>query len=662
MATSTETAVEGLTRLFTSFELRGRPVRNRIMQLATTNNLDDAGRIGPDLIEFYATRARHGVGIVVTEGLGAHRTAQGDRETSLGRSRVAAFDPGLRDELAELARAVKDAGALIIGQIFHGGRQHHANRIPMLWGPSDEPCPHSGGIPHAMTREEIASAVHGFAVAAEVLVDAGFDGVEIHGAQGHLIQEFMSAYSNRRTDEYGGELGNRMRFPLEVGRAVRAAIGDGPVVGYRIAGNELSPGGIDKDESARIGLALVDGMDLDYLSVSMGNFNSIEIHTPDRHHEPGQFLDHSEAIRSAVGGRVHVVGCGRVLTPSQAEQVLADGQADVVGLCRPLLADERWAEKAAAGREDRIRVCISCNQCWGSIIDERRVLCIQNPVTGNERELGGDIPLAEEKKRVVVVGGGPAGMEAARVAAARGHDVILFERSDHLGGSVAVAATIPGHGDIDNVRGYLADEITALGVEVRLKQDVKPEWVIDEMPDAVVVATGSVPSPHYLGAPVEFPVLTSMEVVRDRVPTGRRAVLFDEDGYYQAAEVAEFIARSGTQLTVVTRFWEFAREIPAVSKVTTLRALDELGVEIVPVTWFSRVEGRSVVLAHYLTGRERTIPDVDTIVHIGRADVQNGLHSSLEGKVPQLYLVGDAYQPRRIHDAVMEGHRVGRAI
>jgi thioredoxin reductase len=403
-------------------------------------------------------------------------------------------------------------------------------------------------------------------------------------------------------------------------------------------------------------------MDLDYLSVSMGNFNSIEIHTPDRHHEPGQFIDFAGSIRAAVAGRVPVVGCGRILTPSQAEDVLAKDYADMVGLCRPLLADERWVEKAREDLESRIRVCISCNQCWGSIIDERRILCNQNAVTGTEIEYGGDIPQAADHKRVVVVGGGPSGMEAARVAAARGHDVILFERADHLGGSVAIAATIPGHGDIDNVRGYLADEVRANGVEVRLKQDVKSQWVLDEMPDAVVIATGSVPRNDQLGAPVDFPVLTSMEVVRDRVATGKRAVLFDEDGYYQGAEVAEMVARNGTELIVVTRVWEFAREIPAVSKVTTMRALDELGVEIVPVTWFSRIEGRSVVLAHYLTGRERVIEDVDTIIHIGRADALDGLYRELKGKVPELYLVGDAYQPRRIHDAVMEGHRVGRAI
>lgn len=197
---------------------------------------------------------------------------------------------------------------------------------------------------------------------------------------------------------------------------------------------------------------------------------------------------------------------------------------------------------------------------------------------------------------------------------------------------------------------------------MRLKQDTKAQWILDEMPDAVVIATGSTPRRDLLGAPVDFPVLTSIDVVRDRVPTGARAVLFDEDGYYQSAEVAEMIARSGTRLTVVTRFWEFAREIPATSKVTTMRALDELGVDIVPVTWFSRVEGRSVVLAHYLTGREQVIEDVDTIIHIGRAQVEDGLYRELEGQVPELFLVGDAYQPRRIHDAVMEGHRVGRAI
>lgn len=632
------------------------------MQIATTNNLDDQGIVGDALIAFYEERAKRGVGIIVTEGLGAHASAHGRNETSLGRSRVAAYSPTLYDGLFRLADAVHRHESLIIGQIFHGGRQHHADRIPLLWAPSPLSCPHSGGVPHAMTLEEVRSAVRGFADAARTLRDTGFDGAEIHGAQGHLIQEFLSSYSNVRDDEYGGSFDNRLRFAREILTSVRAAVGDDFAIGLRLAGEEFSPQGIDLDEACKISIALtVDGL-VDYLSVSMGNFNSIEIHTPDRHYKQAPFMNYPKAIREAVCAAVPVVGCGRVLTPDRAEVAIRNGEADIVGLCRPLLADEAWAEKAMNGEEARIRVCISCNQCWGAIIDERPVLCIQNPITGNELELAQPIPRAPRAKRVVVVGGGPAGMEAARMAASRGHTVILFERQHRLGGSVAIAATIPGHGETENVIGFLSAELERLGVDVRLGQLTRADWVLDEMPDTVVIATGCVPRRDNLPIDESFPVYTAIDVVHDQVETGERAIIFDEDGYYQAVEVAEFMARRGTKCWIVTRFWEVGREIPAVSRVTTLRALDSLGVEMIPTAWAHHSDGRNVTLGHYYSGRQWSIGDIDCLVHIGGERAEDALYRELLGRVPELLLIGDAYQPRRIHDAITEGHRTGRAI
>ncbi len=646
--------------LFRPVKLGSVTAKNRIMQLATTNNLAEQGEVGDRLIAFYEERAKGGVGSIVTEALAVHGSARG--RVSRSRGRVAAFNRDAIPGFKRLADTLHHYDVPVFGQINHGGRQHHASSIPLLWGPSAIPCPHSGGVPHEMDLEEIRSVIASFIQSAVNLQEAGMDGVEVHIAQGHLIQEFVSPFSNQRTDEYGGSLENRLRFALEVIDGIRRRCGRELVVGVRLAAEEFSPGGLDFDEARRVARRLDATRRVDYFSISQGNFNSIETHTPDRHHPPLAYVEYAAGIKEAAP-RVPVITCGRIIDPEHAEEVLAQGKADLVGFCRPLLADAEWARKAAEGRADEIRKCISCNQCWGWIIGDRQVGCVQNAVTGRELEWGaGTLTRVMEPKRVVVVGGGPAGMEAARVAAERGHRVTLFEKRPELGGSVRIAASIPGHEEIGYVADYLVGAVERAGVEVRSGTEAAAETVLAERPDAVIVAAGSVPSHDRLGPAGEIPVYATHDVVRERVPTGRRAVMFDEDGYYQACETAELMGRNGTKVYLVTRFFEVAREIPATSRVTTLRALDALGVELIPNAWFSRVDGRDVVLAHYYTDREWSIPDVDCLVHVGSNRAQDALLHQLKDHVLEIHCIGDAYMPRRIADAVSEGHRTGRAV
>lgn len=657
------TAPPSFGHLFSPLTVGPLRLRNRVMQLATTNNLDDHGRIGADQIAFYVERAKGGVGIIVSEGLAAHGASSGGRDTSLGRGRIAAHSEETLAGLTALARAVHEHDVPLIGQIYHGGRQHHSDAVPLLVGPSAVPDPHSGGVPHAMTIDEITAMVEGFGDAAAMLQSAGFDGVEVHAAQGHLIQEFFSPFSNVRTDGYGGSFDHRIRFVVEILTEVRRRCGPGFVVGLRMGAEELSPQGIDEamavDFARHIaGLGLID-----YLSVTVGNFNSIEIHTPDRHHARMEFTHYAAAVKQVVGD-LPVVTCGRIVEPSAADALLARGEADLVGLCRPLLADAEWAAKARDGRADEIRLCISCNQCWGTIIMERPVNCIQNAATGRERTWGiGTLTAVPDPKRVVVVGAGPAGLEAARVAAERGHDVLLLEAKDAVGGSVNLAASIPGHEETAYVVDYLRAAVARAGVEVRTGTAVDTDAVLAEDPDAVIVATGAVPRHDGLGDTGTIPVHTSHDVASRAVDlAGQRVVLFDEDGYYQACEVSELVGRDAASLTHVTQFWEVGREIPATSRVTTLRALDDLGVTLVATTWFGAVEGRDVILEHCLSGRRSRVENVDAIVHVGLSASRSELGDALRGRVAELAVIGDAYMPRRIADAVVEGQRAGRAV
>jgi 2,4-dienoyl-CoA reductase-like NADH-dependent reductase (Old Yellow Enzyme family) len=649
--------------LFSPVTIGSLRLKNRVMQLATTNNLDDHGQVGAAQIAFYEERARDGVGIIVSEGLAAHGNTQDTRGTSLGRGRIGAHSAEALAGLTVLASAIHKYDVPLIGQIYHGGRQHHSDSIPLLWGPSALACPHSGGVPHEMTIADIGAIETGFADAAEILQRAGFDGVEVHGAQGHLIQEFFSPFSNRRTDSYGGSLENRSRFGLEILSAVRERCGRGFVVGLRLGAEELSPGGIGEEMACELAARFARSGLVDYLSVTVGNFRSIEIHTPDRHHARMEFAHYAASVRAVAGG-LPVVTCGRIIDPAAAEELLADGQADIIGLCRPLLADAEWTSKARAGKPDEIRRCISCNQCWGSIIDEHPVNCIQNAATGRELIWGaGTLQRAADTKRVVVVGGGPAGLEAARVAASRGHHVVLYEARPDLGGAVSLAASIPGHEETGYVIDYLRGAVLRAGVDVRTATTATAQDILDERPDAVVVATGSVPRHDGLGDTGRIPVYTSHDVASKQVDlTGLRVVLFDEDGYYQSCEIAELAGRVARELIMVTRFWQVGREIPATSRVTTLRALDLLGTKIITTTWFGGVAGRDVALEHELSARRWMIGDVDAIIHVGYNEAQSGLGAELDGRVAQLELIGDAYMPRRIADAVLEGHRAGRAI
>ena len=514
-------------------------------------------------------------------------------------------------------------------------------------------------MPHALELEEIEGLVLAFVRAAQNLLQAGFDGVEVHGGQGHLIQEFLSPFSNIRDDRYGGSTENRMRFALEIVDGIRRACGVGFALGFRLGVEEFTVGGLTFEEGKRIAARLCASSAVDYLSVTQGNFNSIEQHIPDRYHPLMPHVQLAAGIKAVAGG-VPIVACGRILDPEHAEDILATGKADLIGLCRPLLADEQWVTKAMAGRSADIRRCISCNQCWAGIVAHGPVACVQNAVCGNELAWGaGTIHVTPTVRRLVIVGGGPAGLEAARVASERGHRVTLFDRGETLGGTVRSVAAIPGHTEIGWVADYLTNAVHAAGVDVRLNVEATIDLVISERPDAVIVATGASRSVDDVELPGELPVYNSYEALEH---VGGTALILDDDGYYEPCAIADTMATRGTRVHLATRFFEVGREIPATSRISALRSLDNLGVVLHPTAWLGRVDGREVWLKHYLSGREWSIGTVDCIVRVGRRLPVDHLYGALRGRVAELRRIGDAYMPRRIADAVREGHRAGREM
>jgi NADPH-dependent 2,4-dienoyl-CoA reductase/sulfur reductase-like enzyme len=393
------------------------------------------------------------------------------------------------------------------------------------------------------------------------------------------------------------------------------------------------------------------------LSLAQGNFNTIEAHLPDSHYPPVTFADLHAQVKAVVPG-LPVVTSARIQTPEQAETILAAGKADIIGLCRALIADPDWPQKARRGQPEDIRRCISCNRCWNLVVGSKRIACSVNATLGFESELP-TLTRVERPKRVVVIGGGPGGLEAARTAAGRGHHVTLFEKHATLGGKLTFAQHYLPYNELSYALDFLARQVTRLGVDVRTATAATCESVLKERPDVVVVATGSeIVAPGAAGDG-SVPVVTY-----SGLPAGATVVVMDEDGYFWASCMTEQLARRGCKVVYVTRFHEALRELPQVSRISTLRALDELGVVLRPTMYVDRIENGEVVLRHYYNARhEERLQGVGEVVWVGAQRANDALAYELrDAGVADVRLIGDAFAPRRVANAIAEGYRAGRNV
>ncbi|WP_159872567.1 FAD-dependent oxidoreductase [Novosphingobium sp. 9U] len=578
-----------------------------------------------------------------------------------------------------LADAVHAAGGKIFAQLWYnwnaaGHWQPFSPPAPIL-APSSAQYAYGGMTSgtHAMTRREIALMDDAHRQAVSHLREAGFDGVEIHASHSGVLEQFLSPYFNRREDEYGGSLANRMRLLFETLRTTRAAAGSEMAVGMRFNCDELVEGGLTTDDTADIlsriaAQGLLDFVDLDIAMEPL----QLQYGMPTVFVEEHVYKPYVEKVRGAAGSVPVLSVLGRVTRMADAEAALASGLCDMVGSTRELIAEPRFVRHAFDGNEALGRTCIACNWCLGGMADGAYG-CAINPASYRERTWGVDtFAPAPQPSRVVVVGGGPAGLEAARVAALRGHRVTMFEARDVLGGALEVWARLPGREFYRHAPDWWERELTRLGVTMRKGEAASADLVLGLEPQAVVIATGAAFSREGRSGLVDRPIpgadrpsVHTPEDILDKGlrPTGRVVVL-DGEGTHASAGVAELLARAGAEVTMIgSSFAPFSsRLVFAFESEFVAKRLAEAGVTFRGATWVRAIEERALTLFDVNSGRESVLDDIDAVVlATGRASI-DGLARELEGRVPQLFTVGDALAVRPFATAAYEGHKFARLI
>ncbi len=644
--------------LFSPIRLGSLEIRNRFVvpAMATTLGNED-GTVSQALIDYWVARAKGGWGLLIVENTAIDPLGKvGPREPCLWS---ADFVPGFQ----RLTDAVHSYGAKIAIQISHAGRQTFPEVLQMPGtqpvSASPIPCPLDRTMPRELSSAEVYELIGKYGDAAGWAREAGFDAVEVHGAHGYLLAQFMSAYSNKRTDEFGGSLRNRMRFTLEVIKTIRQRVGPSYPLLFRMSGEERVPGGRTLDES-RVIARLVQDAGIDVIDVSVGVSGSGQFIISPAVMPPGFLLSSAQEVKKAV--TVPVIAVGRINDPLLAEDAILCGKADLIAWGRSSLADPQLPNKIASGQFDDICPCIACVQgCTlsfpvpGQPLSKAGVTCLVNPFCAKEEEMR--INPTDKPKQILVIGGGPAGLEASWIAAARGHKVTLFEKNSHLGGQYRIAAIPPFKQDITRAISYYVHTCEKYSVQFRMETEATTDEIVANKPDAVILATGSEPAiPDIKGIDGKR-VVSAWDILTGKTEAGPRVLIIG--GGMVGCEVADFLGEHFHQVTLIARS-DIALDVPAAVKYFLLQRLSEYRVQIERFTpTIELLEDGAVVSKN---GSEFRLEGFDTIVlALGRKSVDS-LKNQLGHKIPELYVIGDAREPRQALEAIREGAEIGLKI
>ncbi|MBL7174524.1 MAG: FAD-dependent oxidoreductase [Desulfobacteraceae bacterium] len=663
------------TNLFSPIKIGSLEIKNRYVMNAMHLGWEENDYVSQRIIDFYIERAKGGVGLIIVGGFKIERIASGPTMLSIA-------DDGYLPNLKKLTTAVKEKDARIFAQLFHAGRYTHSSEIgEQAVSASDVRSRLTGETPRPLSTEEIKRIVNRYSEAANRAKEAGFDGVEVIASTGYLVSQFLSPLSNKRSDEYGGDLVNRMRFGLEIAEAIREEVGAAFPLIFRVSGNDFVKGSNTNREAAIFSKAL-ENSGVDAINVQSG-WHEARVPTTQQIVPPGAFVYLASGIKEEV--TCPVMTCNKLGDPFLEEEIIRDGLADMVGMARSFLADAYLPQKVQEGRVDEIIRCISCNQgCLDTVFTRRPVTCMVNPFVGKEREW--QITPAEAKKKVLVIGGGPGGMEAARIAAIRGHEVLLYEKTDRLGGQITLASMLPKKKEFGILIDNLQVHVKKNGVQVKTGVDVTPEVVEQLDPDAVVVATGAEQRPHSIEGADRENVFTAFELLENDIKIGKRVVIIG--GGSLGCEVALLIADKGVvnsetlsflfrteaedletlkriasrgakEVTLITRRDRVGNDIGQTTRWIFLHELRRLNVKII-----TKAENISITdkgVRFDTSDGIREIPSDTVVISPGMQPV-NELYDSLKNNVKEIHLIGDAKEPRKCLEAMYEGAKIGREI
>jgi len=635
--------------LFSNYSIRNCDLKNRIVMPGLASFLiENDGSITDKAIEHYRLRAAGGPAMVIMEACAV------SPEGIVSPHQARIYDDRFMEGLAKIARAIKAEGAVPAVQIHHGGRQTSSKVIKQLpVAPSPLPCPTITGDVKPLTTGEIEGIVEKFGDAATRSIEAGFEFIEIHGAHGYLVNQFLSKFSNIREDRYGGDIAGRTRFAEEIVREVRHRIGKDFPISFKISAMEFVKDGLDIEESIEI-LKILQNAGIDVVQVSAGNDATPEWICQPMFMEKACLAGFAGKIKEALD--VPVMAVGRINDPLIADEIIKNGMADLICIGRGLLADPEFPKKAMEGRLDDIRTCIACNTCMESIFRKGRVECLVNPVLGREKEMA--FHPAKIPKKVMVVGAGPGGLNVAWVAARRGHDVHLFEKQSELGGQLILGSITSFKKELLNLIRFQKRQIERFGVKCHTNHEVTANTVKTQAPDIVILATGSLPSfPPVDGIEKEI-VISVNEALDSGQQKADKAVVIG--GGPTGCEVALHLSENGCHVTIVEILPKIGAPLESITKKLLIRKLKDNNVKIRTGSKLIRVEDNGAVVAGE-DGTQVLIEASKVVAAVG-SKPDNRLYDQIKSLGYEIHQIGDCLEPRSAKAAIYEGGVLGRSI
>jgi 2,4-dienoyl-CoA reductase-like NADH-dependent reductase (Old Yellow Enzyme family)/NADPH-dependent 2,4-dienoyl-CoA reductase/sulfur reductase-like enzyme len=635
--------------LFSPFRIKNCELKNRIVMPGLASFLiEDDGSITSQTIEHYTLRAAGGPAMVIMEACAV------SPEGIVSPHQARIYEDRFIDGLSRIARAMRFEGAVPAIQLHHGGRQTSARVIKQKpLAPSALPCPAIRGDVEPLTIGGIQELVHKFGDAAERAVEAGFELIEIHGAHGYLVNQFLSRFSNIREDEYGGDVVRRTRFATEIVLELRSRLGKAFPLAFKISAEEFVADGLTVDESIQILKILVEA-GIDAVQVSAGNDATPEWICQPMFMEKACLAESAEKVKKALA--VPVMAVGRINDPVIADELIAKGKTDLVCIGRGLLADPEFPNKAKEGRYEDIRTCIACNTCMESIFRKGRIECLVNPALGREKEMA--FHPAKKPRKIMVVGGGPGGLNVAWVAARRGHNVHLFEKESVLGGQLVFGSVTGYKKELLNLIRFQRRQIERFGVKCHLNYEVTLDTVKREDPDVVILATGSLPFIPPVEGIDKNNVVTFSEVLHGDLPLKEKTVVIG--GGATGCELALHLSENGCPVTIVEMLPRVGERLETMTRKLLLKKLKENGVQIKTEFKMSRVEDSGVIVAGK-DDEELFLEAERIVISIGNRP-DNRLYDQIKPLGYEVRRIGDCLEPRSAKAAIYESAVLGRSL